>query len=108
MGCKHVFQTFFIPVRELYAAKQGRREGGQGGGLISPGPEVLGAPRNLKLGPSHFCGRNISVFGPKYLCFGGRGSKFGIKIEGKSHESNYNVFFRKIFLPKKLSTGGGV
>jgi hypothetical protein len=33
--------------------------------------------------------------------------KFGLKIEVKSLESNYNVLVRKNFFPKKLSTVGG-
>ena len=39
----------------LTVQSQGRRDGG-GGGQIAPGPEALGAPRNLMLGPSRFFG----------------------------------------------------
>jgi hypothetical protein len=56
---------------------------GKGGGQIAPGPEALWPPRNLMLGPSHFFGRNISVFGPKCLCFGGKVPKFGMENCGK-------------------------
>ena len=53
-----------------FTGNQGRREGGQGGG-IDPGPEVLGGPGNFLLGPSHFCGLNISV----------QRTRFGLSIE---------------------------
>jgi hypothetical protein len=49
---------------------------GRGGGGIAPGPEALGAPRNLMLGHSDFIGRNISVFGLKTEIFGGKQKYF--------------------------------
>jgi hypothetical protein len=35
------------------------------------------------LGPSHFFARNISVLGSKYLSFGGKEPKFGMKFGKK-------------------------
>ena len=46
-----------------------RGGGGVSGGQIAPGPQVLGAPRNFLLGPSHFFGRNISAQKVRYLVF---------------------------------------
>jgi hypothetical protein len=47
------------------------RGGGQGG-QIAPGHQVLGAPRNFLLGPSHFFGSNISAQRARYLFLGAK------------------------------------
>jgi hypothetical protein len=53
------------------------------------------------LGPSHFFGRNISVFEPKYLCFGGKVPKLGMQNCGKvPTKAIYNELVGTFFLPK--------
>jgi hypothetical protein len=61
------------------------------------------------LGPSHFFGRNISVFGPKYLCFGGKVPKFGMENCGKVPRKQLQrtcpkkIFYLKInYCPKNF------
>ena len=55
------------PVRPCSLDKSMAAERGGGWGQIAPGPQVLGAPRNFLLGPSHLFGWNISAQRARYL-----------------------------------------
>jgi hypothetical protein len=72
-----------------------------------PGPAGSGGPYSFLWDPSHFFGRNISVFWAKYLCFSGKVPKFawyGKKL-GKVSRKQLKRTCPENFFPKKLSPG---
>ena len=98
LSLDYSFISNWITVEFLYLV-QGRREGGG-----NKFPQVLGAPTNFLLGPSHFFWWNISAQRARYLGFFWQSTEIWWIIEVKSLESNYNVLVRKNYYPKKLST----
>jgi hypothetical protein len=85
--------------REIIMLRAAERGAG-GGGQIAPGPQVLGAPRNFLLGPSHFLGEIFPRKGQDIWFFE---QSTEIWYEVKLLESNYNVLVvvRKNVFPEK-------
>jgi hypothetical protein len=92
-------------IKDLCTVRYSQEGGGGAGGQIAPGPEALGAPRNLMLGPSHFSGeiflfsgRNVYVLGAKYR-------NLVWKIAEKSHESGNFFYLKRNYRPKNFCPG---
>jgi hypothetical protein len=82
--------------------RSGPPRGGGGRGQISPGPQVLRAPRNFLLGPSNYLGEIFPRKGQDiFVFFWAKYWNSVRKIEVKALESNYKVLVRKIFFTKK-------
>jgi hypothetical protein len=69
--------------------------------------KTLACEVGRRLGHSHFFVLKISAQRTRYLFFWAKYQNLVWKMKIKSLESNCNVLFRKIFLPKKVVDGGG-